>query len=109
MLIFNAVGLQIRQNITVSHTLFSPKRPVLILETPSKPPRGEASFAATSTPPRGRRRGVAFGSASRLFQRPPPNLPEGRLPSLRHPLPLGGDGGGSFLEAHAVWDAAPLP
>ena len=34
MLIFNAVGLQIRQNITVSHALFSPKRPVLISEAP---------------------------------------------------------------------------
>ena len=92
-----------------------PKGGFVLPETHSKPwlsptfgSRGEESFAATFTPPRGRRRGVAVGSASCLFRRPLPNLPEGRLPLRRHSLPLGGDGEGLLSEAPCAYRRSAL-
>ena len=49
-----------------------------------------------------------YGSAPCLSRRPPPNLPEGRLPSLQHPLPLGGGGGGSPSDAARGYFGDPL-
>ena len=46
------------------------------------------------------------GSGMRLFWRPLPNLPEGRLPSQRPSLPLGGDGEGSLSEAARAYSGS---
>ena len=51
---------------------------------------------------------ASHGSASRLFRKPLPNLPEGRLPSQRPSLPLGGDGEGSLSEAPRAYFGSAL-
>ena len=63
----NPVAFVLR--VVFFYMLFYAKRHALIPEIPTKPPRGEASFAATFTPPRGRRRGVTFRSAPCLFRK----------------------------------------